>query len=55
MKVICHFTIDGTDDQFVVEGETRADIRTECYKEFARRGLRFTAVNPWTEEVKEDK
>jgi hypothetical protein len=50
MRFIIHFTINGEDDFFSVEGDTIEEIREKASEFFSLRGLVEKECNPWSEE-----
>lgn len=47
MKFIIHFTVNGEDDQVIVEGDTIEQISMLAEAELEKRG----GLNPWSEEI----
>jgi len=51
MEFKIHYTINGTDDYFLLSGETLADITILAKKEMNKRGLEGEKNNLWSEKV----
>ena len=52
MKFIIHFTRNGEDDAFIINGDAEDEIERKAVIELDRRGLTVETSNPWSEEVK---
>ncbi len=46
-----HFTINNTDDYFIVSGETLEEIKKSVVEESLKRGLSQESNSMWSEEI----
>lgn len=52
MRFKIHYSINGFDDYFVIEGETIEEIREKADSELLKRGLDVTKNSVCSEEIK---
>lgn len=51
MRFEIHYTINGYEDNIIIEGENVEDIKKKVDTEFEARGLDPDKNNAWSEEI----